>query len=742
MLRELKDISTSKKRKGIAVSSSGQSNSTREADTTSPVSDYEPTTSQLADQVDWSWLNFDTANLPTTLLGSPMMEVPEVEEHVDDLVSCGSDSTKLKSEPSTSPENTPKAEILTPQNINTPIVSYERNTSAEQDFKLEPKLELTNPIIESKPSGAKENGSIMTTSTRSLRSVISLGSLKKRLQSRYSGSFLHDIKSLMDRLTISESSETSSTTSIKTVYYSRRTIARVTEPIVVLPGYFPQFCWEHLNVNELERCDDLPIPCSQGPIYSPLGLETHRSMRADVMFRIRSSAVRKDDLECTDAFGNTVLHVASTLGARPSYLSHLITMGADPHRLNVAGQNFMHLIYISEIPHLSELQYLIGTLVKKRFDFEQQDDNGQTIFHALFQSSIPEDILNESVQCFQYHGIVIPKSRDCLGNTVMKQYRRATFSTLPPPSEEFEGFDRTLSIATNQASIMEDFTCPSDFNLPRIPVSPEIQNLEDLQNYELHADLLRTILRATDNPAFEDSGGRNGLHCLAAVRLDLPIPNSDDEQDTQTPKPVKDHLSLRERYLEQLLLSGVDPNMYDRQGTTPFIAFVANLREDEDDNMTAKILDRLCNAGANINRRNRKGETALHIAVKYGRRAATKFLIARGANVHARTTNGIGILSLGLKHSDRASHDDVLYAQISLCISLVAGAGAVSAPTILREWASEDFRVAPDREAINLPKVAAPPKLPTQNYKSFYGTDKYGSWNTLKSKSWVIGGLE
>lgn len=738
MLRECKDLSSSKKSKGVAASSSGHSTSSTEPDTTSPLSNYEPISSTSAD-IDWSWLNFDTVNLPTTVLGSPMMEIPELDVPSDDILSQNSNSTtKLKSEPLTeSPENTPKVEILTPDFSRSTPAHYEKIPS-EPDYHPGPKPGKANSLFKVKTSDFKDTGSILTTSTTSFRSVISLGSLKKRLQSRYSGSFLHDIKSLMDRLTISEHSDTSSVTTTKTVYYSRRSINRVEDPIVVLAGYLPQYCWEHLNCNELMRCDDLPVPCSQGPIYSPMGLETHRSMRSDVMFRIRGSCVRSDDVECTDCFGNTVLHVAATLGASPNYLSHIIDMGADIHRLNVSGQTFLHLIYLSEMAQISELRFLIATLIPRGFNFLQQDDNGQTIFHALFQSSMAEDIVSECIQCFLYHGITLPKTRDCIGNTVSRQLRRATFSTLPPPAEEFKTY-RTASITTNQASLFEDFSCPSDFHLPRPPVSPLIENLQDLQNYELHADLLRTILRATDNPSFEDTGGRNGLHCLAAVRLDLPLPDADGEDESALQR-AKDHLSLRERYLEQLLLSGVDPNAYDRSGMTPFMAFVANVREDEDDNMTSKILDRLCHAGANIHRRNRKGETALHIAVKYGRRAATKFLIARGANVHARTSDGTGILSLGLKHSDRASHDDVLYAQISLCISLVAGAGAVSAPTILREWALEDFRIAPDRDLGELPKDISTARAANPSGKGFYGRDKQGPLAAKRGKAWTVGG--
>lgn len=494
-----------------------------------------------------------------------------------------------------------------------------------------------------------------------------------------------------------------------------------------------------------------------------MGLETHRSMRSDVMFRIRSSSVRTNDLSCTDAFGNSVLHIAATLGARPSYLSCLIAMGADPHSLNISGQTFLHLIYLADIPNIAEFRFLIGTLVRRTFNFQQQDDNGQTIFHGLIQSCMPNEIVDNAIQCFQYHGVVLPKLRDNLGLDVSSRAQTHTFEMLPPPAENHESTFRTFSITSRQASLMDDeYPSPSYVHLSKAPTSPPIENLQDLQNYEYHADLLRTILCATDDPLFEDTSGHNGLHCLAAVRLDLPVATTDGEENTPTPKPKSkpnpSDLTLRERYLEQLVLSGVDPNSYDRQGATPFMAFISTAREEEDDNLTCKILDRLCCAGANIHRRNREGETPLHIAVKLGRRAATKFLLARGANVHARTSDGTGILALGLKHSDKAAKDDMMYAQISLCVSLVAGAGAVSKPTILREWASEDFRIAPD--PVPSPRTSREDKVHASRGEmdsrerlkavaamtkrggagGYFGKEAYGPRKTMQGKSFLLGG--
>ena len=181
-------------------------------------------------------------------------------------------------------------------------VSYPDETPTPRAIK--PEKDDSRSII--------SNASIGTT-----RSVLSLRSLKKRLQSKYTTSFLGDIKSLMERLTISEGSEVSSTMTGRTS--SSKTQSRISVPTkrldhpVILPGSFPQYCWEHINHNELRKCDDIKNPCDCGPIFQLIGLETHRSIRSDVLFRIRACSVREDDLEDVDTFNNSVLHIAAAL---------------------------------------------------------------------------------------------------------------------------------------------------------------------------------------------------------------------------------------------------------------------------------------------------------------------------------------------------------------------------------------------------------------------------------------------
>jgi ankyrin repeat protein len=200
---------------------------------------------------------------------------------------------------------------------------------------------------------------------------------------------------------------------------------------------------------------------------------------------------------------------------------------------------------------------------------------------------------------------------------------------------------------------------------------------------EYHADLLRTILKAGDMPWLEDFRGRNGLHCLAEVDFELPIPTNSSSQGNSLEEKEE---GTRQRYLDSLLDAGVNPNNYDTEGNTPLMAFITHHRAGENDDTATQLLSKLLSSGADIHRRNRRGETALHLAVKLGRRAATKFLLSHGANVHVRNKKGLGIVRLGWAASEKSSHDETLYAQIMLCISLTASAGAKPSPTILQEW--------------------------------------------------------
>jgi hypothetical protein len=92
--------------------------------------------------------------------------------------------------------------------------------------------------------------------------------------------------------------------------------------------------------------------------------------------------------------------------------------------------------------------------------------------------------------------------------------------------------------------------------------------------------------------------------------------------------------------------------------------------------------------GAEINMRDRAGDSLLTIACCRGFRPLVKSLVAQGANVHARNRKGQGIISQCRQCLLRAQEasDDPLYAGILSCMNVVIDAGGKLEPTEIDEW--------------------------------------------------------
>ncbi|KAL5323720.1 hypothetical protein ACEPPN_008261 [Leptodophora sp. 'Broadleaf-Isolate-01'] len=442
--------------------------------------------------------------------------------------------------------------------------------------------------------------------------------------------------------------------------------------------------------DKLQDCDDIRLPCNRTPMFKPVGSGCYQSVSPDIFGKIKTQSILASDLEILDSFQNSVLHIAATLGSPPSYISSLIVLGADVNTLNNAGQTFLHLMEFDDFCGQKGFDSLLGTLGQFQFDFQQQDQNGQTAIHTITQKYLPWRTLDLLVHSFFIHEVEFPVCRDNLGNTISQhllekgftpsdpiRYSRRSINQ-PPAHDQWERYGDQLEIqALHNREIMI-----------KHPSLDTFENMLEAVEYESHSKMLKTIVGAGIDPLYEDTEGRNGLHCLAEVRRDLCGPHEWTSEGTTKPFETQ-----QECYLDGLLSNGVNPNSYDKNGFTPLMSFVLHLREEESEDDMDLLIAGLLEAGADINSRNRQGETALHIAVKLGRRIATKILLAHGANLHARTSGGLGVLALGMRYSDRAAHDSVLYAQISLCMCLVGSAGAIPAPTVLDEWASPELRI-------------------------------------------------
>jgi ankyrin repeat protein len=515
-------------------------------------------------------------------------------------------------------------------------------------------------------------------------SVTSLRSLRNRL-SHKTESCIGEIVSLVQNFTIGGSSTLSvqrnrqplpDTGEFQNSNFSEHT----KEHSMLLPGVFSTHSWDEFgeDSNTKPNFRRYPLKRRLPPSRSkPLSGADHEW--TGMIAAVRAETIHPIDNQ-HDIFGNSPLHIAAALGKSLEYLLHLLDLNANMHALNNGNQNFLHLLQPVSIENFYNLYDLLNELQAKKFNFHQRDDHGQTPLHLITRPWIPLAVLDATAAWLYYLKIIPPLSRDNLGRTITGQLTEGDVnkSEITRLQQQVDDSFRVSRISCEFAVEDAEVSCLSNYGN-----QTSIETMEDLLVYEQHADLLRTIVKSCEFPQFEDTNGRNGLHCLAEAR-NLPLPSTVPRHKAASDITLSS--SRREAYLKDLILVGVDADNHDHLGLTPLMAFILHIRDDEDDEATTRILSRLCNAGASINRRNREGETPLHIAVKMGSRAATKFLISRKANVHARDRKGMGIVALGMEQSKGATQDEGLYARIMLCVSLVIDAGAVSAPTTLQEW--------------------------------------------------------
>ncbi|KUJ08959.1 ankyrin [Mollisia scopiformis] len=430
----------------------------------------------------------------------------------------------------------------------------------------------------------------------------------------------------------------------------------------LLPGAFPRYCWQHICRDTLRQCAGSldSKQCKKKRISE--GKSVYRSFSVDVLARISQQQVKSTDVDEIDAFGNSILHVATTTMASSKYLISLINLGANVNALNNAGQTFLHPFKPEEMMQKADFCSLLEVLTQKSFNFSQLDHLGQSPLHLLMRPWIAASILRQVIMTLDTLRIhsQLSTARDCLGYTIVGE----------------------LNLQESSESWGENE--PSARNYENHPL---IDTIDDLVHYEEHVDCWRTIISGLESPWFEDLNGRNGLHCIAEAVL----------VSAQKPLPERLMAKLNSKGLAQcdrtsivnaLLIAGVDSNNYDKRGNTPLMAFIIHSSQAQSGEQLAHALQTLLKAGSDHSRRNRQGETALHLSVKLGCRAATEVLLAAGANIHARTQDDVGILELGQKHARKHKQDGELYAQIMLCITLSASFGAVAAPTILDEWGS------------------------------------------------------
>ncbi|KAF4993034.1 hypothetical protein FGRMN_6770 [Fusarium graminum] len=400
---------------------------------------------------------------------------------------------------------------------------------------------------------------------------------------------------------------------------------------------------------------------------------------------VLSLAMESGTFDDRDQFDHTAFHLMAAKFMR-DYLFQAILSVQDTRVLNAqntAGQTLLHVLHDFWFEPHNEvlLQQLLDILAQKRFDFSARDHYGRSFSHILLLRDAPAELRNHLLGLCRATDY---QKRDAFNVT-------PTYAVIPEPS-------MGISRAYTQAMDLD----------PPAPVSRQDGNTDPYRTFDISKEtlLLRSVGEAQNNPRFEDSEGRNGLHCLAAAALSKTTVTQkyclDEDGEPADRKPRKEkatkdldsstgRLSLRYDILRHLLETRVDPNHYDINGNTPLMAFVAQLPEDDDYKVGPEIIKTLINYGAQVNARNRAGETALHIAVRCGHKLAVKQLVESGASAYARDAAGRSVLEVAdVKMKSLRGHDAAEYAHLEACRAWLSGTSghAVQEPTVLQEWSA------------------------------------------------------
>jgi hypothetical protein len=383
-------------------------------------------------------------------------------------------------------------------------------------------------------------------------------------------------------------------------------------------------------------------------------------------------------------------------GADIAIIFKALKQGADPNAKNSAGQNFAHLFSRRFLRQLATYRIILMPILQKlaifNFRFHDCDHFGRSFFHVLTIEA--NDVKLNALQGLTWPDSRNRPARDAFG--WIAAIDRTTQAKNAAPSQ------RTYSLAQHAKyphlcrDLNGDYGPSSSSQHPtNVPTSTD-------PNYFIfkHARLLETAGLAIDVPDVEDTQGRNGLQCLAEASLDL-----GDENDASTPhnKRKRDQIDLgssstklnfRYELTQHMIAVGVDVNNYDKEGNTVLMAFVTHLSDGEDDKTLTQLIHCIIHNGANVHWRNRHGEIALHVAVRLGRKVATRVLLMNGSNVHARNAEGKGVLAVGEAHYLRARQKPQLYASIMACMALCIQYGAVAQPTSVQEWSMRDSKPA------------------------------------------------
>lgn len=369
--------------------------------------------------------------------------------------------------------------------------------------------------------------------------------------------------------------------------------------------------------------------------------------------------LQEESLDITswsDAFGNTRFHqLAAAEWCEARLIGFVQEASHDPSyhaalaRTNTAGQTLLHVLHANWFGNETELNKLVTALRHVQFDFYVTDVYGRSFFHILRQHKLGSEQMRSITQQFDLNTL---NRRDAFGIRPM------------------------IGRASTGTSLQET---PARLTIPPTDAS---QGQAKLVQEAHFLKIINQILLSNNKHTVEDSQGRNGLHCLAQVKLGLGAaqgqvpPNRSAKRKIDSngePENAVYPLSKRGEFLETLLAAKTDVNHYNNSGDTVLMAFIIHTQDDSEHDDLKLIIKRLIDAGAKLEARNRNGETALQVAARLGRKFIVKVLLDHGANIHVRNHERVSILE-DLDRNVQITEDyPELYARLEATRAMLTG---------------------------------------------------------------------
>ncbi|KAI0181241.1 ankyrin repeat-containing domain protein [Hypoxylon sp. FL1284] len=406
-----------------------------------------------------------------------------------------------------------------------------------------------------------------------------------------------------------------------------------------------------------------------------------------------------------DAFNNTAFHrLAALNGDKESFIG-LISQALQypnlPVRLrNTAGQTFLHVLHWSWFDERIFFDELLNVLKGANFDILATDVYGRSFFHVM--QNRKQGAARIPAHFFEDWSLL--QRRDAFGVKPMERVRQSDVTTaqamrrggpLSPRGSGKSGIPpTTIDIPTDRGD------------------ESRIRNQTEMITIVVDAIKVDNVGMAQSGPRAEDSRGRNAFHCLAEVELNVQR-IQDPSQDTQRKKkrkfkeeeeetkPTPSRHDQRVEYLEGIIHAKADVNHYDNRGQTPLMSFIKYRPEESraDKENMERIIRMLHEAGADLEKRNRDGETALHVAARSGKKVALKELLQLGANPNVRDAYGLSVLAAIDELFINAERDGALIARLEACRGVFSSMAKAEAqePTVRQEWGARRPAALPIR---------------------------------------------